>query len=291
MNKRTRSFLYSLILGACAFGAAAGEAARGAVTAREVVSRIAASLDHWNANDKVDIFKTGDPDQPVTGIVVTMFPSMTVLKQAVARKANFLIVHEPTFYDHLENTRRLKGNPVLEAKQAFIEKHGLVIWRFHNHMHRPQSDMIDAGVLDALGWADKVDSKAKNIVTLPERSLRELASELMQRLKASTLRVVGPPDMTLTRVGLCLGGRGFDTQQKMLRRDDVDVILVGEAVEWQLAELVRDANEFEMKKAVIWIGHNASEEAGMKHCAQWIKELVPEADITFVPSNEPFWAP
>jgi len=37
---------------------------------------------------------------------------------------------KPTFYNHLDTTKDIEGDGVLAAKQAYIEKHGLVVFRF-----------------------------------------------------------------------------------------------------------------------------------------------------------------
>jgi hypothetical protein len=54
------------------------------------------------AHDTVDTVKTGDPHQPVRGIITTFLASYEVIEQAIVKGANFIIVHEPPFYNHLD---------------------------------------------------------------------------------------------------------------------------------------------------------------------------------------------
>ena len=54
----------------------------------------------------VDVIKEGSPDTPVKGIVTTMFATMDVLKQAVSKNCNLIIVHEPLYYNHLDETKQ-----------------------------------------------------------------------------------------------------------------------------------------------------------------------------------------
>jgi putative NIF3 family GTP cyclohydrolase 1 type 2 len=54
---------------------------------------------------------------------------------------------------------------------------------------------------------------------------------------------------------------------------------------------MRDANTAGKKKALILLGHNASEEPGMNFVAKWLGEFVTEVPIKFIPSGDPFWAP
>src|SRR5438067_285213 len=108
------------------------------LTARQVIERIQAHVGvPWNS-DTVDTFKAGNPEAPVTGIAVTMMATLDVLKRAAASGNNLVITHEPTFFSHLDKPDELaegENDPVLTEKRAFIEKHGLIIWRFHDHWH------------------------------------------------------------------------------------------------------------------------------------------------------------
>jgi hypothetical protein len=131
-------------------------------TAREVIARIQEHVGvPWQA-ETVDTFKAGNPDTPVTGVAVTMMATMDVLERAAASGENLIITHEPTFYNHLDKLDELdlkENDPVLAAKLAFMKKHNLVIWRFHDHWHRRKPDGIVAGMVHALGWEKYQDAK------------------------------------------------------------------------------------------------------------------------------------
>ena len=105
----------------------------GPLTARQVVERIQKNVGcPWSART-VDTIKAGDPDTTVTGVATTCFATMDVLRRAVASGKNLIITHEPTFYNHADDTARLADDPVLAAKRAFLEEHRLVVFRFHDH--------------------------------------------------------------------------------------------------------------------------------------------------------------
>ena len=124
------------------------------LTAAQIIERIQKESDVPWTGKTVDVFKTGDPETPVTGIVTTMFATMDILRQAVAQKCNLIITHEPTFYNHMDDTGSLAGkhDPVYEEKRKYINDHKLVIWRFHDHIHMMSPDEIIAGVVHRLGW-------------------------------------------------------------------------------------------------------------------------------------------
>ena len=266
-------------------------AAAARLTARQVVERIKQNVKcEWNEKT-VDTFKAGDADTPVTGIATTFTATFDVLKRAAASGRNFIITHEPTFYHHTEDTAGIEGDAVLEAKRAFIKEHGLIVWRFHDHWHRHQPDGIVQGMTEKFGWQEYRRAGDQPVFRLPETTLRRLAETLRDRLGIDTIRVVGDPDMKLTGVGLSAGASGSVSQMNLLRRDDVDVVLVGESREWETVEYARDAGQQGKRKALIVLGHAISEEAGMEYCARWLRGFITEAPVEFIPAGNPFWSP
>jgi len=266
-------------------------AAAQSLTARQVIEQIRKNTGVEWRKETVDTFKTGNPDTPVTGIATTFIASLDVLRRAAAAGRNLLIAHEPTFYNHLDKTGDIEGDAVLAAKRAFIDKHGLIVWRFHDHWHMRKPDGIIRGMTEALGWDKFRNPQPEPLFTIPETTLEELAAGIKQRLKVRTLRVVGDPRMSVTKVGLSPGASGSVSHIKALGRYEVEVLLAGEGSEWQTAEYVRDAVAAGKRKAVILLGHVVSEEAGMEYCARWLKTFISGVPIEFIPAGEPFWTP
>jgi len=259
-------------------------------TAREVVAAIQKNVGvPWNS-ETVDTFKAGNPDTPVTGIAVTMMATLDVLQRAAEKGENLIITHEPTFYNHLDIPEDLaQSDPVWTAKRAFIEKHRLVVWRFHDHWHRRKSDGILVGVMHALGWEKYQNPANQYLFTLPETKLERLALEVANRLDTPVLRVVGNPEMKVSRVALSPGSAGFVRETRALASDNVELLLVGETREWETVEYAADAVTAGKAKALIVIGHVPSEQPGMEECARWLKTFVKEVPIEFVPTRQPFW--
>jgi putative NIF3 family GTP cyclohydrolase 1 type 2 len=261
-------------------------------TAREIVAAIQKQISiPWDANT-VDTFKAGDPDTPVTGIAVTMMCTMDVLERASANGMNFVITHEPTFYSHLDKPQGMpEDDPVWAEKRAFIEKHKMVIWRFHDYWHRRNPDGIEAGMVEALGWEKYQRPENQYLFVLPQTTVKELAQEVARKLDSAVVRVVGSPEMKVTQVALSPGAAGFERETRALERDDVQVLLVGETREWETVEYAADAVTEGRNKALIVIGHIPSEQAGMEECTRWLKGFVKDVPIEFVPAKQPFWTP
>jgi putative NIF3 family GTP cyclohydrolase 1 type 2 len=263
------------------------------ITAREVIERIRKNVGVPWREQTVDTFKAGNPEAPVTGVATTMMATYDVLERAAKAGKNLIITHEPTFFGHFDRTEELEreNDVVLAAKQALIKRHNLVVWRFHDHWHMRRPDGIQAGMIRALGWEKYKNPSDDKVFVIPPTSLADLASQVKKRLGSRTLRVVGDPKLKVTKVGLAPGAPGWAYHRKMLQRDDVEALLMGEAPEWETIEYGADAASAGMRKALIVIGHVPSEQAGMEECARWLKGFVTEVPVEFIPTREPFWYP
>jgi putative NIF3 family GTP cyclohydrolase 1 type 2 len=260
------------------------------ITARELVAEIQKQVGVEWKKDTVDTFKAGNPDTPVTGVAVTMMATMDVLQRASAKGLNFVITHEPTFYAHLDTPEGVpESDPVWTEKRAFIEKHGMVVWRFHDHWHMRKPDGIEAGNVHALGWEKFQRPDNQYLFVMPETTLKELAKQVSKKLGSSVVRVVGEPDSKITKVGFSPGAAGSPREIRALEQDDVEVLLVGETREWETVEYAADAVSQGRKKALIVIGHIPSEQPGMEECARWLKGFVKDVAVEFVPAKQPFW--
>jgi len=261
-------------------------------TAREVIAEIQSHVGvPWHA-DTVDTFKAGNPDTRVTGIAVTMMATMDVLQRAAAQGLNLVITHEPTFYAHLDTPEGLdQSDPVWAEKRAFIEKHGLVVWRFHDHWHERTPDGIEAGVVKQLQWEKFQSPDNQFLFHLPNTTLRSLAAYVAEHLQSPVVRVVGDPQMSVRVVALSPGAAGFEHEMQALTRKDVDVLLVGETREWETVEYAADAVTQGKHKALVVIGHVPSEQPGMEECTAWLKTFVKSVPIEFIPAKQPFWTP
>ncbi len=241
----------------------------------------------------MDTFRDGDPATPVTGIAVTMMATFDVLRRAAARGANLVITHEPTFYDHFDKLDVLEAehDSVTAAKRAFIREHRMVVVRMHDHWHRRRPEPMAASLARVLGWERYRSAESEFLYRVPETTLAELAATIRRRLPAPTLRVVGDSGLRVTKIGLSPGAAGFDAHRKLLQQDAVEVLVIGEAREWETVEYVADAVTAGQKKALIILGHIPSEQDGMEEFARWLGTFVKEVPVTFVPAADPFWAP
>lgn len=230
----------------------------------------------------------GDPARELRGIAVTFMATRAVLERAAAAGCDFIVTHEPTWWNHHDHVDWLHGDPVQRAKAAFADAHGLVLWRLHDHVHVGWPDLIAQGMLRALGWEGHVVPDRVDLVALPPQPLRALAAHVRARLGAATARFAGDPDAPVSRIAFLPGACGGRRQLDLLRQPDVEAVFCGESPEWETCEYVRDAVAQGRRKALIVAGHAASEEAGMAHLAALVRDWFPGVPVTHLPTGEPF---
>lgn len=237
----------------------------------------------------VDALLSGSGDTVLTGIVTTFLATHHVLQKAVDLGANLVISHEGIFYSHHGRVEYFGDDPVCQHKQRFIEESGLTIFRFHDYLHRYVPDEINEGLVHALGWQVYVEEHrdVSAILTIPEMTVRDIAEHAKQCLSTPYVRVVGDLDMPCRRIGLLVGYRGGGTLAiPLFERDQLDLVITGEGPEWETPEYVRDAVFQGKRKALLVLGHAASEEPGMKLLAEKLKILFPTVPVQYI-SDEP----
>ena len=262
------------------------------LTASDVIARIQKTFPAELKANTVDTFKAGDPNTQVTGIAVTMMATLDVLQRAVKQGANLVITHEPTFYSHRDTTGALESenDAVLAAKQKFIRDNRLVIWRFHDIPHATQPDIINSGIIDALGWRKYLRQGSTTSFDIPRTTLGDLASISSRRLSARAARMSGDPSARVSSVVMTQGFWGFPANRRLIQAARPDVVIIGEDHEWETIEYVVDAISAGQIKGLIVLGHIASEQAGMAELARRMKAFITEVPVHFIPTNDPFRA-
>ena len=237
--------------------------------------------------DTVDTIKAGNAAQIVTGIVTTMFATISVIEQAAKLNANFIIAHEPTFYNHRDDIEWVKNNTVVKQKQQLLEKYGIAVWRFHDYCHALKPDAISYGVAKKAGWLNYFKTGEK-MLTIPAGTLQQLADHLKSSLGIAHVRVIGNLQQPCERIALLPGAWGGQEQVSTAETDKPDVLIVGELSEWETAEYIRDERLLGGKTSLIVLGHGVSEEPGMGWVKEWLQPRLAGINITHLPSGNPF---
>jgi len=196
-------------------GIALGQAAT--LTAGTVVYRLKTELGgNWPAAGP-DGFKAGDPATPVRGVATTAMATVAVLKQAAKDGANLVLTYEPTFFGRADAPAR-KGvttagrrgpvgvalnDPVYQAKEEFIARNGLVVFRLRDHWQaRKQNDMV-TGLAESLGWTKYRVKPDDVLYDIPATSAEGVVALVRGKLNLrGGLRAVGDRNAHIRRVML-----------------------------------------------------------------------------------------
>jgi len=235
----------------------------------------------------VDTLKSGSADAVVTGIVTTMFATTTVIEQAAKLGANFIIAHEPTFYNHTDDKNFVKDNPVVKQKMELLDKYKITVWRCHDYIHSIKPDVIYYGFLKKTGWLQYYKPGSYG-VTLTAITLGDMVQHLKKTLDIAHLRVIGDLKQKCEKVTLIPGAAGGKMQMSIAVPEQPDVLIVGEVSEWETAEYTRDGVLQGRKMALIVLGHQKSEEPGMEYFVEWLQPKLPGMKIKHIASGDPF---
>ena len=256
-------------------------------TVQDIINIILKEIPNAPFPNTVDTIKSGSADQQVTGIVTTMFATIPVIEEAIKLNANFIIAHEPTYYNHTDDTNWVPDNSVEKRKEELLRQHNITIWRFHDYWHSYRPDGILHGVLKSAGWLSYY-KPGETVIQLPSTSLGDIVNHLKSSLNIKYVRVIGDLQQTCERIVLMPGAAGGQRQIATAEKEKPDLLIVGEVHEWETAEYIRDARAFGSKISLLVLGHSVSEEPGMAWLVEWLQPKIPEIKITHVASGNPF---
>jgi putative NIF3 family GTP cyclohydrolase 1 type 2 len=267
--------------------AAFGQSTARSITAAQVVERIRANVGTAWREKTIDGLKAGSAEAAVTGIVTTVMATQRVLARAVELKRNLIVTQEPVFYSANDEPGNRASDAVYLAKKAYIEQHGLVVFRLADHWNSRQPDPRVAALARALSWEGP---GASGVFAFREMTFSALAAHVRERLQIrGGLRTLGTPGMRV-RSALLVPGT-TDVPTVMARLKDADVVIAGEPREWEVVPYLLDGREAGANKGLLTIGRVVSEEPGMKACAEWLKTFIPEVPIDVIPVGDPYWNP
>lgn len=251
----------------------------------EIMNELYALAGEGDYSNTCDTLKAGKADQETNRVALTMFATPEVVKAAKEWGAQLLIVHEPTYYNHMD----VHSDEKIECeKRKLIEESGLTIYRYHDHAHDTVPDVIAAGMLrqfdlpGTIEYTDVFDLVRIHLDT-PMTPL-ELAKVIEERCGIKHLRVCGAKDAPCTVVSGMFGTPGGVFEE--LQSNQCEILLTGEACEWMLGEYARDAAQLGHKKALIIMGHIGSERDGMKYTRDILKEKHPELEVKYFECGE-----
>ena len=266
------------------------------MTIRQIIERLEAYHKPLDPHKRTcDGLIIGDAGKECTGVAVTCCATAEAIGKAAKLGCNFLITHEPTFFDGYDETEWLDGNPVYEAKKQLIEQTGMTIYRNHDRLHSDVPDGIFNGVVRMLGWeaCGSVDTFMPGACfEVGRTTVGELARHMIDVLHVDGIRIIGDPEMEVTRAGFIFHFSGGAMDRELIRfieKNDMQVIIPGEIVDWTIGEYVQDAVCLGKKRALLNVGHFSWEEPGMEYAARWLPDVIGrDVPVHFVQSGNQY---
>jgi hypothetical protein len=71
---------------------------------------------------------------------------------------------------------------------------------------------------------------------------------------------------------------------------NTDCIICSDSREYDCFEYARDSVRMGIKRGYILITHEASEHVGTLEVANWLRPLVPQVPVQYIPTADEFWA-
>ena len=271
------------------------------LTVSALEARLAAKL---GSSRPADPAGTNGATDAVTGIAVSWTPTMEVLRRAVAMHMNLILSMEPPYWNgkaiegRPAGPEQLEPDPTYRMKKAYLEQNRLTVLDVRDGWTALPEDGQLRGLSRALGWDARYRplngmtpwARGNDRFELPAARFGELARNIKQQLKAHTIRCIGDPQLSVSKVALTHGYFLVSDVQKVLAGPPVDLLVVGEACEWEACPYFMDLIASGQKKAMILLGSQVSSEPGCGELASWVRGFVNEVPVEWLPAGEPFQA-
>jgi len=233
----------------------------------------------------------GDPEMEITKAASTFLVTVDVVRRAMADGVNLIISHEPLFC--MPGMFSMIGNEWDEEKRDLIEKSGIAVMRFHDGMHFVRPDLIYRGWMMEFGWEDyNIPGPNNHFYEIPETTMGEVAQLVKEKLDMPGIRAHGDPNQKVRRVGVLVGGGGQGLGNPMMPmncivEEGLDLLIAGEIMELSLPYCVADYRALGHEVSLLVVGHNRTEEVGMKHLPSWLEKAIPEVEYCFLEAGDP----
>jgi hypothetical protein len=194
----------------------------------------------------------------------------------------------------------LKEDPVIQAKREIIDRHQLVVLRFGGVWDQFRPKAASTALARALGWSvaagTQEDRTRGAICNIVRTNLADLARLAGTRLGARSIRTIGDPKATFTRVAV-LAGETDPTAAlgKLLADPKIDGIVAGaggvvDEVDGAIAYF-RDVINSGRKIAMLTLGYGPSHEPGVADFAVRARSMFPSFPVDYWKTPDPSWIP
>ena len=194
----------------------------------------------------------------------------------------------------------LENDPVFIAKRDYIAANNLIIYRFFENWTARQPDPQLGALVRALGW-EKAYKPEQGVpwatrnaafVPIPRTTLKAAAQTIKKTFKIGAIRIIGEPDTMVSKAAVSHGISLLVDLERYFAEPGVDLVIMGEAIwENEGMQYVADIVASGQKKGLILLGEEVSQEPGCGEMAAWIRSLVGDVPVKWIPAGDPSWMP
>lgn len=175
----------------------------------------------------------GNPEQPVTGVIAGLDPTIELVDEAISSGCNTIITHHPVIFKPLASINTGTPEGVLLQK---ILSHNIAIIGYHTNFDSAEEGVSDVlshrlgliGLKPLLTQPGAPDGTGLGRIGSYETSLTrdEFTKRLLSALELEGVQMTGPLPEAITTVAVC-GGSGSDFAKTALQQG-VDVYISAE---------------------------------------------------------------
>lgn len=228
----------------------------------------------------VDRIIIGDPGTVVKKIGTAWMPYWATCRQAVEQGVNVLVVHEPTFYTHLDMDGPQHYPETIADKKRWLEETGLVIIRCHDMLDMVQTAFgVPFAFGRGLGFDDHDIVRATtyyNVYRCEPMPALKVAERIAQSLKAlgqPGVGFYGDGSRMVETVGLGTGMCCNPIDFAYLKPDLF--VAINDGIQtWTQGEFSHDTGQ-----PLVIIDHGVSEEFGVRALRDHLAATFPQFEI------------
>lgn len=221
----------------------------------------------------------GDEKRKITGITVCWMVTERGIEFSHNKGHNLIITHEDILFPPDYAFGKKKGI-VSRKRKMQLEKFKISVIRIHYLADR-YCVLDDFGKVLSLG-EPVVKKGFHRVYEIKEVSLDDFARDVKKKLKIERVRVTGSSDWKVKRIGGLWGGLGLSINASFIdkiMRYGVDTVVAGEVDEYTMRALK------DMHIGIVEVGHEISEETGLKHFTEDLRERISPIPVVYCPND------
>jgi putative NIF3 family GTP cyclohydrolase 1 type 2 len=247
--------------------------------------------------------------------LVVWSPSFDLLKQSVAKGCNLILAKDPLYWYEKEEPRTsidssssrvsegiagglrwdvIEKSEAYKAKKQFVDANNLNIYRISENWDGQPSRATE-GLLQALGWkaqdliaVEPINPHKKTaIVTIPQQDLIQVAKTAKSKLGGKSARLIGDSSAKVSKVAVHPAYLTIAAATKIGQVPGLDLILTGEACEWEAFVYAEDWVTAGHGKGFLMLGLAVTAEAGANAVGDWVRKSAADTKIEVLHAGDP----